>query len=211
MAASSDDNQAGKRGPGLAVPLIIMTVLGAGAGLACGMFLLGAKAKTMVAAKAGEPEAKMLDKSKAKDKKKSKKAAKKKGKAGKGKDKADKGKKDEKGGKAGKGDKDGKQEKKVAVQRAIDIPPVIASIGQGKQAWIRMELKAISREPEIKDESVLMLKISQDILSYIRTLNIADIQSANGFYLLRSNLEEIARIRSKGAVSGIAIQGFIVE
>ena len=211
MAASSDDNQAGKRGPGLAVPLIIMTVLGAGAGLACGMFLLGAKAKTMVAAKAGQPEAKMLDKSKAKDKKKSKKAAKKKGKAGKGKDKADKGKKDKKGGKAGKGDKDGKQEKKIAVQRAIDIPPVIASIGQGKQAWIRMELKAISREPEIKDESVLMLKISQDILSYIRTLNIGDIQSANGFYLLRSNLEEIARIRSKGAVSGIAIQGFIVE
>ena len=211
MAASSDDNQAGKRGPGLAVPLIIMTVLGAGAGLACGMFLLGAKAKTMVAAKAGQPEAKMLDKSKAKDKKKSKKADKKKGKAGKGKDKADKGKKDKKGGKAGKGDKDGKQEKKIAVQRAIDIPPVIASIGHGKQAWIRMELKAISREPEIKDESVLMLKISQDILSYIRTLNIGDIQSANGFYLLRSNLEEIARIRSKGAVSGIAIQGFIVE
>ena len=170
--------------------------------MACGMFLLGPKANTTAVAKLDESTAKKPTKSKSKADKKSKKSAKKKSEKKKGKDKADKGKK---------GEKDGEKKKAIGEQRAIAIPPVIASIGQTKQAWIRMELKALSREIEIKDESVLMLKISQDILSYIRTLKVRDIQSANGFYLLRSNLGEIARIRSKGAVTGIAIQGFIIE
>lgn len=207
MATSSDETPEGKRSPGLAVPLVIMTVLGAGAGLACGMFLLGAKTNTTVAAKQGKPAAKKSNKDTAKGDKKSTKSEKKKGKNAKA---SDKGGKDGKSKKVDGGEKDGKK-KSVVTQRTVDIPPVIASIGKTKQVWIRMELKGLTGEPEIKDEPVLMLKISQDILSYLRTLQVRDVQSANGFYLLRTNLTEIARIRSKGVISEIAIQGLIVE
>lgn len=196
MAASSDDTAGGSGKAGLAVPLIIMTVLAAGAGLACGMFLLGANAKSTTAAK----EAPSKEKSKAeKGSPKHKKSAKKENRKGKSAEEH------------GNGDDDEKKSNVAATLRAIDLPPVLASIGDAKKAWVRMELKALSADKPSKDEAVLMLKISQDILAYVRTLKVRDIQSASGFYLLRSNLEEIARIRSNGTVTGIAIQGFVVE
>lgn len=175
-----------------------MTVLSAGAGLACGMFLLADPNKNMGAdsAKKAKP-AKYADKKK-KGKKGSKYAKNKK-------------KKKSKYAKGGKDEASEEESAKPAVSRVLEVPAITVNVGKSKKNWIRLELKAITSEEKLEDEAVLLHRVSQDLVSFLRNSKIEDLQSASGYYTLRSDLNEIARVRSGNKISEVLIMGLIVE
>ena len=53
--------------------------------------------------------------------------------------------------------------------------------------------------------------VHQDILAYLRTLKLHQIEGASGFQHLRDDLEERASIRSDGAVKHILIRTLLLE
>ena len=58
---------------------------------------------------------------------------------------------------------------------------------------------------------VLAGEIRQDILAYLRTVSLAQIQGPSGLLHLREDLNERVQIRSKGAVKELVIQALIVQ
>ena len=48
-------------------------------------------------------------------------------------------------------------------------------------------------------------------MAYLRTLSLQEIEGARGFEHLRNDLQERARLRSKGRVTTLLIRTFVVE
>ena len=53
--------------------------------------------------------------------------------------------------------------------------------------------------------------ISEDIVAYLRTVPLVQIEGPSGFLHLREDLNDRARIRSGGKVRELVIQGLVLE
>ena len=74
--------------------------------------------------------------------------------------------------------------------------------------WVRMEVSIVLDEPQGPELPGI---IQQDLLSYIRTVKMHEIEGASGFRHLRENLEERAAIRSDGHVKQVLIRTLLFE
>ncbi|MFC6490351.1 flagellar basal body-associated FliL family protein [Nitratireductor sp. GCM10026969] len=96
----------------------------------------------------------------------------------------------------------------VAAPAVIDLDPITTNLADPTEIWVRMELAAVF---DGAPDPALARKVHQDILAYIRTVKLRQIESASGFQHLRADLRERARIRSEGRVDDILIRTFLYE
>ena len=54
-------------------------------------------------------------------------------------------------------------------------------------------------------------EVHQDIMAYLRTVSLQQIQSARGFEYLRDDIKERAELRSEGRVKDVMFRTFVVE
>ncbi len=90
----------------------------------------------------------------------------------------------------------------------VYLEPITTNMAGPSGTWVRLELALI-----FDGETDLMLAqtIQQDILAYMRTVKIHQVEGASGFQHLRSDLEERAAIRSEGKVKSILIRTLLFE
>jgi flagellar FliL protein len=93
--------------------------------------------------------------------------------------------------------------------RLVHIEPITTNLAVPDTIWIRLELSLLFNEPPT--DSDLPIAIQQDILAYIRTVKLAQLQGASGYRHLKSDLLERANIRSKGAVKDVLVRTMIFE
>lgn len=90
------------------------------------------------------------------------------------------------------------------------LSPIVTNLSDSTPAWIRLEASLVFVEiPE--DADGLSARITEDIVGYLRTISVKQIEGAAGFQYLSEDLNERARARSDGLVQEIIIQGLIVE
>ena len=61
------------------------------------------------------------------------------------------------------------------------------------------------------DADALTARIQEDVVGYLRTVSLKQIEGATGFQYLSEDLNERVRARSDGVVRELIIQGLIVE
>lgn len=90
----------------------------------------------------------------------------------------------------------------------VYLEPITTNLAGTSGTWARLELALV-----FEGETDLMMaqSVHQDILAYLRTVKIHQIEGASGFQHLRSDLEERARIRSEGKVTSILIRTLLFE
>ncbi|MCT7377572.1 flagellar basal body-associated FliL family protein [Chelativorans salis] len=88
------------------------------------------------------------------------------------------------------------------------LDPITTNLADPTEVWVRMEL-AIAFDGEPDQE--LAHTIHQDLLAYMRTVKLRQIESASGFQYLKADLRERARIRSEGRVSDVLVITFLYE
>jgi flagellar FliL protein len=76
----------------------------------------------------------------------------------------------------------------------------------GIQKQVEEKYKALPKKPEIVSPYT-----GQDVLAYIRTLSLAQIQGPSGLLHLREDLNERVRLRSKGAIQELVLETLIVQ
>jgi flagellar FliL protein len=91
------------------------------------------------------------------------------------------------------------------------IPPIVTSLAEPDHTWLRMEASIILEKQDQKDGDVLAAQLGEDIMAFIRTVTLAQIQGPSGFQHLREDLSERLRIRTGGRVRQILIQTLIFE
>jgi flagellar protein FliL len=90
----------------------------------------------------------------------------------------------------------------------VHLEPITTNLGTPADMWIRLEMSLVfNSEPDVEMAEV----IHQDLLAYLRTVKVHQIQGASGFQHLKADLSERASIRSEGAVREILIRTMILE
>jgi flagellar FliL protein len=90
------------------------------------------------------------------------------------------------------------------------LAPIVTNLAESTPVWIRIEASLVFNEvPD--DADALAARITEDIVGYLRTISVKQIEGAAGFQYLSEDLNERVRARSDGAVRELIIQGLIIE
>ena len=91
------------------------------------------------------------------------------------------------------------------------LAPITTNLAGQKSTWVRLETAIVLEGEPPADVDVLGGKIADDILAFLRTVPLAQIEGASGFQNLREDLNDLVRTRSAGKARELVIQTLIVE
>lgn len=91
------------------------------------------------------------------------------------------------------------------------MSPIVTNLAGGERTWIRLESSLIFADEIPGDADALAARISEDIVAFLRTLGVEQIEGPSGFQHLGEDLNDRVRVRSNGRVRELIIQGLIVE
>lgn len=100
--------------------------------------------------------------------------------------------------------------------RVRDLQPITTNLAGTPAAWIRLEASVVL-DPELKsdekskEEIELLRTINEDVVAFLRTVSLTQIQGPSGFQSLREDLDERVRIRSEGKIKELIVQSMILE
>lgn len=97
----------------------------------------------------------------------------------------------------------------AAPSNVVDLVPITTNLAVPESVWVRLELSLVLDRP--LEDQTLPDAIQQDILAYIRTVKLMQVQGASGYQHLKSDLLERAAIRSNGLVKDILIRTMLFE
>lgn len=107
-------------------------------------------------------------------------------------------------------DKDGESNEvaQVTVGQAVPLDPIVANLASPTDVWVRLEMSVLfGGEPETE----LVQAIHQDVLAYIKTVKLHQVDGASGYMHLKSDLKDLAKIRSEGQARDILIKALLFE
>lgn len=90
----------------------------------------------------------------------------------------------------------------------VDLLPITTNLTAPSDVWVRMEASLVFDAPQPPE---LALTVHQDLLAYLRTLKLHQIEGPSGYQHLKADLEERARIRSDGHVTQVLIRTLLFE
>jgi flagellar FliL protein len=93
----------------------------------------------------------------------------------------------------------------------LDLPPIVTNIGSPQELWVRLEASMIFEPSAVQHPETLAAEIANDILAYLRTVSITQIQGPIGMQNLRQDLNERAAVRSDGAVKELVIRTLVLQ
>lgn len=90
----------------------------------------------------------------------------------------------------------------------VNLPLVMTNLAAPTGTWVRLEMAAVF---ESAPDAAIADDIHQDLLAYLRTVKLHQIEGASGFQHLKSDLEERARVRSGGKVKRLLVRTLLFE
>lgn len=113
---------------------------------------------------------------------------------------------------------EGKKEdvKFIEGSRIRDLPAITTNLAGSPPAWVRLEAAVLltpeaAAEPQPAEEEVLLRAINEDVVAYLKTVQLVTLQGPSGFQSLREDLDERVRLRSEGKAQELIIQALILE
>ncbi|MBX3579384.1 MAG: flagellar basal body-associated FliL family protein [Rhizobiaceae bacterium] len=91
----------------------------------------------------------------------------------------------------------------------LPLPPITTNLAAPSDIWVRMELDIVLEKPS--DDPNLVERVHQDLLAFIRTVKMHQIEGASGFQHLKADMEERAATRSEGLVKMVLIKTLLFE
>jgi flagellar protein FliL len=93
----------------------------------------------------------------------------------------------------------------------FDLPPIVTNLSVPQDTWIRLEASLVLDEKATPHPEALGAQISGDILAFLRTTTLTQIQGIAGLQNLRQDLNERVAIRSNGAVKELVIRTLVLQ
>lgn len=190
MAAKTQAAEPGKA-PGMAAQLIVlvmMTLLAGGAGWGVSKYLDGLAAKTEATEVANGGDV-----------------------AGKEQNEGGHGEAKKEAGDHGEGESTTTEDEKadrITELTSVDLTPIVTNLAAPADTWIRLELTVQFNGAPAED---LVQQIDQDLLAFVRTVNLEQVSGPSGYLHLKSDLTDIAAIRSEGLAKAVLIRVMLFE
>lgn len=91
------------------------------------------------------------------------------------------------------------------------LQPVTTNLASPASTWIRLEAAALIKEDLGIEGELILSKLTEDIVAFMRTVPLDQIEGPSGFQNLREDLNDRVRVRSRGKVTELLIQALVVE
>jgi flagellar FliL protein len=91
------------------------------------------------------------------------------------------------------------------------LPPVITNLAGPQRVMVRIEASIVLAGEGEDEDDRLAAKIAEDMIAFLRTVSVAEIEGASGFQHLREDLNDRVRVRSDGRVRDLIVHTFVVE
>jgi flagellar FliL protein len=91
------------------------------------------------------------------------------------------------------------------------VEAVVTNLGQPSDVWIRLETAMIFQNGALKNPEVTAAEIRQDLITYARTMTLAQLEGPSALQHLREDLNERVVTRTNGAVSELVIETLVVQ
>ena len=92
-----------------------------------------------------------------------------------------------------------------------ELVPVVTNLASPEGTSIRLQTAIVYDKTDAPQIDVIATKIGEDVLAFVRTLTLAQIQGASGLQALRDDLNERAVLRSDGKVRELLIEMLVVR
>lgn len=93
----------------------------------------------------------------------------------------------------------------------LDLPPIVTNLASPADLWIRLEASIVVEGKSFTPSEVLVAEIASDVLAYLRTLTVAQIEGPIGLQNIRQDLNDRAAVRSKGKVVELVLKTLVVQ
>lgn len=91
------------------------------------------------------------------------------------------------------------------------LKPIVANLLVPRGTYIRVEGAALFDGPTDKESEVLVSRVTQDVMSLLSTMTLAQIEGPSGLQHLREDLNARAMARSDGKIKEIILHSMVVE
>lgn len=88
---------------------------------------------------------------------------------------------------------------------------VVTNLASPSDVWIRLESSIVVKTGTFTNPEAMAAEIRQDILGYLRTLSVAQIEGPSGLSHLREDLTERVQVRSRGQARDFFIETLVVQ
>jgi len=98
--------------------------------------------------------------------------------------------------------------KPAAGPTVVQLAPITTNLASPSEIWIRIEASVLYDAPQPAE---MTEQIHQDLLAFVRTLKMHQIEGASGYQHLKADLDERAALRSGGHVKQVLIRTMLLE
>ncbi len=92
-----------------------------------------------------------------------------------------------------------------------DLPPIVTNLGAPQDTWVRLEGSIIFDPKTLPHPEAVAAQIDDDILAYLRTVSLHQLEGPIGLENIRQDLNERAATRSGGKVRAFVIRTLVVQ
>ena len=91
------------------------------------------------------------------------------------------------------------------------IDAVVTNLASPSDTWIRLETAMVFKNGAIANPEVTAAELRQDMVAYIRTVTLAQLEGPSALQHLREDLNERVSLRTNGAVGELIIQTLVIQ
>ena len=92
-----------------------------------------------------------------------------------------------------------------------ELPPLVVNLADPPETRVRLQVAIVFSKKAVETPSVLVARINDDFVAFMKTLSIGQLQGASGLQALREDLNERAATRSDGKVREVVIETLVVQ
>jgi len=104
----------------------------------------------------------------------------------------------------------GRKTKSPETASIRQLPAIVTNLASPQKTWIRLEAAIAFADPSA-DSNELASAIAEDVVAFLRTVPIGQLEGPSALLHLREDLNERARVRSGGKVRELIIQSLVLE
>ena len=93
----------------------------------------------------------------------------------------------------------------------VDLPPIVTNLGAPQDTWVRLEGSIIFDPKTLPRPEAVAGQIGDDVLAYLRTVTLHQLEGSIGLENIRQDLNERAATRSGGKVQLFVIRTLVVQ
>ncbi len=91
------------------------------------------------------------------------------------------------------------------------IDAVITNLASPADTWVRLETAMVFKDRALENPDVTAAEVRQDVLAYLRTVGIAQLEGPSALQHLREDLNERVRLRTGGRVDELLIETLVIQ